>query len=287
MATTRTLRHALAGLALASVLPLAACKKDDADKTPGEVAADDPGAIAEDGNDAHAVETNGMLLTSTLVATTAGSTLSVASAAPGDLSTADVGDATKALFFPRRCLDVTHDPATRTVTYVFTGCLGPAGLARVQGKLVATYAAEPGKLTLDLVASSLQLNGATVDFSAHADIVAEGVARTMTWKGQLSGVNARGREISRTTDKKLTWTVGERCLGVSGTSEGRVRGRNLRTVVTDYERCQRACPEAGGRITTTNLDNGKTVELRFDGSDRAIFVGAKGTESTIPLLCTE
>ena len=290
MAATPSLRRGapatLAVLALA--LLGAACKKDGAKPDPTEAAADDPTAIAEDGNDANAVETNGMLLTSTLVATTAGSTLSVASSTPGagELATADVGDATKALFFPRRCLEVTHDPATRTVTYTFSGCIGPAGLASVRGSLVATYTAEPAKLTLELVATDLQINKSTVDWSARAEIVAAGAARTMTWKAQLEGVNARGREIARTTDKTLTWTVGERCLGVSGTSEGRVRGRNLRTVVTDYERCQRACPEAGGTITTTNLYNGKTVELRFDGTDHATFVGAKGAETSIPLLCT-
>lgn len=284
--TTRArLSVAVLGLGLVGLGP-AACKKRT---TPVEVV-DDPTALAEDGTDVNVIETNGQLLTSTLVATTSTGTLSVASAGdllPGDLATQDVGDATKALYFPRTCLAVAHDAATRTVTYTFAGCLGPNGLARVRGEVKATYTAEVGKLVLQLVATDLQLNGATVDWNATAEIGAEGVARTMRWRATLSGTTARGRELSRTTDKTLTWTVGERCLGVSGSSEGTVRGRNLRTVVTDYRRCQRGCPEAGGKITTTNLDTGKVVEIRFDGTDQATFVGPNGAEKALPLLCTE
>jgi hypothetical protein len=274
-------------LALGLALALGACKKD-------EVAAiavvEDPTAVAEDGSDVSVLETNSQLLTSTLVATTSSGSLSLASAGdllPGDLSTADVGDATKALYFPRACLAVAHDAGTRTVTYTFSGCIGPNGLARVRGEVKATYSADAGRLVLDLVATDLQLNGATVDWSAKAEVSAEGVARTMRWRAQLSGTTGRGRELTRTTDKTLTWTVGERCVGVSGSSEGAVGKRNLRTVVTDYRRCQRGCPEAGGKITTTNLDNGKVVEIRFDGTDQATYVTPNGKEKSLPLQCAE
>ncbi len=268
-----------------SLLASSACRKKDTN----EPVVDDPLAMAEDASDANNVETNGQLLTSTLVATSTSGTLSVASASDlvtSDLGTADVGDATKALYFPRGCLTVVHDAATRTVTYTFAGCIGPAGLAKLRGEVKATYAASQATLVLDLVATDLQVNGATLDWTAHAEITAEGVARTMRWKAQLAGQTARGRDLARTTDKTLQWVVGERCLAVSGTSEGKVRSRNLRTEVTDYRRCQRGCPEAGGVIKTTNLDNGKTVEIRFDGTDQATFVGANGKESTLPLLCS-
>lgn len=272
-------------LALGVALTVGACKKDE---PPAVAIADDPTAIAEDGADVSVLETNGQLLTATLVATTSTGTLSVASAGdllPADLATADVGDATRALYFPRSCLDVAHDAGTRTVTYTFSGCVGPNGLARVRGEVKATYTAEVGTLVLDLVATDLQLNGATVDWSAKAEVSAEGVRRTMRWRAQLAGTTARGRELARTTDKTLTWTVGERCLGVSGSSEGTVGKRNLRTVVTEYRRCQGGCPEAGGKIETTNLDNGKVVEILFDGSDQATYVSASGKEKALPLLC--
>lgn len=277
---------------LSGVLALVAasgCRKKDTTSTPGDPAADDPLAMAEDATDANNSETNGQLVTSTLVATSTSGSLSIASAEDlqaGDLGTLDVGDATKALYFPRGCLTVTHDVATRTVTYVFAGCIGPSGLAKLRGEVKTTYATVANTLVLDLVATELQVNGATLDWSAHAEITADGVARTMKWKAQLSGKTARGRELARTTDKTLSWVVGERCLAVSGSSEGKVRSRNLRTEVVDYKRCARGCPEAGGRITTTNVDNGKTVEIRFDGSDQATYVDAKGTASTVPLLCS-
>ncbi len=272
----------------ASLLVVTACRKKD--DTPDDlVVADDPLAMAEDGSDANTVETNGQLLTSTLVATSTSGSLSVASASDlgfGDLRTQEVGDGTKALYFPRGCVDVVHDATTKTATYTFAGCTGPSGLARVRGTVRATYAAEGGVLVLDLTADDLQISGATLDVHARAEITAEGVARTMRWKAEIAGQTARGRELTRTSDKTLKWTVGERCLAVEGTSEGKIRSRNLRTVVSDYRRCQRGCPEDGGVITTTNLDSGKVVEIRFDGTDEATFVGPNGTETALPLLCS-
>ena len=267
---------ALLGSAL--VLGTAACKKDTTD--PNVEVADEPRLLAEDGTDAAAAETDAEVLTSSLVsATAAGGSLSLASTdlTGGELGTLGVGDGAKAIFFPKGCLTVTSDEAAKTVTYRFSSCAGPNGIFQLTGTLVATYALEPGKLTLDIVGTDLTLNRSSVDWTSHAQITANGADRAMAWTGTLSGTTARGREFSRTNQKVVSWRFGERCFAVSGVSEGNVRGRYLRTEVADFKRCRGSCPEAGGRITITNKNETVKVEILFDGTSSASYTTPKGS----------
>jgi hypothetical protein len=276
----------LSTLALASVVVLAsaACRKDDGVTSPD---GDDPASLAEDGTDSTAAETDIEIVTSSLVsATTTGGSLSLASTGElgaSNLSAQGIGDGAKAIYFPRNCLSVAHDAATRTVTYDFADCTGPNGIFKIKGVVTATYQNAPDKLVLDIVGTDLRINRAIVDWSATAEITTDGVARSMHWKAALSGTTARGKTFSRTNDKVVTWRLGERCFGVSGVSEGKVRDRALRIEVTDFRRCQGACPEAGGGITISNQAKVR-IEIVFDGSNQATYTGPKG-KTTFPLAC--
>jgi len=254
----------------------AACKKDTPD--PGVEVADDPRLLAEDGTDSAAAETDTEVLTSSLVsATAAGGSVSLSST---DLSGGTLGAAgagAKAIYRPKGCLTVTADAPAKTVTYVFAGCLGPNGLGRLTGTLVATYAVADEKLTLDIVGTDLTLNRSTVDWTSHAEITASGADRQMLWKATLSGTTARGKEFARTNAKTVTWRYGEKCFGVSGVSEGNVRGRYLRTEIANFKRCQGTCPEAGGRITIANKNDKVKVEILFDGTSAATYTGPRGS----------
>ncbi len=289
MGTTKAIcaRWARAGLvAVAALLVIAssACKKDG---TPATDTAEDPLALAEDGTDSAAAETDAEIVTSSLVSPTPSSgSLTLASTselAGGGLATAAVGDGAKALYFPKGCLTVASDDAAKTVTYDFADCAGPNGIFRIRGRVLATYATGPGMLTLDLVGNDLQVNRSTIDWSAHAAISAAGLARSMHWQGTLSGTTARGKTFSRTNTKDVAWRFGERCYAVSGTSEGKVRDRFLRTEITDFRRCQGACPEAGGKVTISNAAKLK-VEITFDGTSQATYTTPKGT-SVVDLAC--
>lgn len=272
---------------------LAACDKKG--KEPEPLDTSDPNVIAEDGSDSVATEIDTELITGSLVAGGAVDGLRLASTDVNgtDLSTREVGDGAKALYFPRGCLDAVNDPATSTVTYTFKnvpgalsrGCTGPNGLLHIVGQVKATYKTEPGKLILDLVGTGIEVNRATIDWSAHAEIVADGANRTMTWKGQLTGETPRKRAFSRTNQKVVQWRLGERCYAVSGTSEGDVSRRALKTEITSFRRCAGACPEAGGRIVVTDLTKQKRVELSFDGSNVATFTAPNGNQSRVQMLC--
>ena len=279
--------RALLVVLLVGALSITACAGKDSAPSPST---DESVLLGQDGADTATTESDAELLVSSLVSPAASGGLpSLSSFDPANLSTADFGDGAKAIFFPRGCLTTAHDTAAKTVTYTFATCAGPNGLLRITGEIKATYAAaDGGGLALDIAGDGLTLNRATVDLHADAVITApKPLKRAMTWKAQLSGTTARGRTFTRTNDKTVTWRVGERCFSFSGTSEGAVKGRILKTVVRAFLRCQAACPEAGGSIAITNVDSGKTVEIDFDGTSSARLKLASGVSEIVPLFCSE
>jgi len=279
-------RASLAVLTGVLVLVTSACKKDSGTTTP-DPATEDPQLLAEDGTDSAAAEIDTEVVTSSLIsATPTSGSLTLASTSDlsgGMLGTASVGDGAKALYFPKGCLTVTSDDVAKTVTYDFLSCAGPNGIFHITGRVVATYSTAPGTLTLNMVGNDLQVNRSIVDWTAHADISSAGLAREMHWQGTLSGTTARGKTFSRTNTKVVDWRFGERCYGVSGVSEGKVRDRFLRTEITDFRRCQGACPEAGGKIVISNAAKVK-VEITFDGTAEATYTTPKGSV-TFDLAC--
>ena len=246
------------------VVSAAGCKKSS-NGTPEELISDDSALRAGDGTDSFSAEADAQIVTTSLISP---------SAAGGSLAL--IGDSAKAIYFPRSCLTVTSDSATKTVTYVFDSCAGPNGILKLTGTMIPTYEVSPDKLVFNITGTNLIVNQSTVDWSARAEVTASGAARTMVWHGTLSGETARGKAFDRTNDSTLSWRLAERCLALSGVSEGHVRGRYLRTEVTDFKRCQGSCPEAGGRITISNEAKVK-VEIRFDGTSRATYATPKGS----------
>ncbi len=277
-------RHALLVLLVTASLGCKNGKKHD-DGTPD---ADDDTALVEDGSDSAAAESDSQLITSSLVSGAPGP-LKPASAelTSDDTSFNAFGDGAKAIYFPRNCLQVQADEATSTAKYVFDRCMGPNGLRNVTGTVEARYTVQPGELRLELTATDLRVNRAMIDWTASAVVTQKDGTRTMTWRGQLAGVTARGREFTRTNERTVEWQLGESCFTLNGTSDGEVGARQLHSEIQNYRRCRRACPDAGGKVIVTNVTKNKTVEIRFDGTNRATVVGPNGGESSIPLLCGE
>jgi hypothetical protein len=268
------------------------CRDRTTDKNAGPEI--DDLSFAEEGADTSAAESDAQLLTSSLVsASTSGIGLASVDLSDSDLGTRDIGDGAKAIYFPRSCLEVTQDTAAQTATYKFDNCMGPNGLRGVKGQVSAHYTINPEHLHLEITADNLTINDATVDWAATADITAVGADRSMTWKAQLLGVTAGKRSFSRNNEHTVAWRLGEPCLEVSGFSSGAIQkrdqaegeGREIRTDISDFKRCRGGCPEAGGKISVTNVSKNKVIELRYDGTNRATFVAPNGKESSVPLLC--
>ena len=266
------------------------CRAKDKDKD--TASPDDDTAAIEDGSDTAAAETDSQLVTSSLVAATSPDSIGLASndLSNADISVATVGEGVKAIYFPRNCLEVA-DNGDQTATYAFKGCIGPNGLRAVTGNLKVKYQADPAShsLHLELTATDLIVNKASMDWSATAVITADpsSANRQMTWTAQLSGTTARGRTFTRTNQHTITWALGESCFTLDGTSEGEVGVRQIHTQIEGFRRCRRSCPDANGKIVITNVTKNKTYELDYDGTDHATYTNPKGQSVSIPLLCSQ
>ncbi len=161
----------------------------------------------------------------------------------------------------------------------------PAGLVHLSGTINVSWQVAASSLTINSSAQDFMINAATMTtWQATAAIAANGNARAMTWSATLAGAAASGRQFQRTNQKNLSWTVGQACVAVSGESDGIIAGANLKTTVTNYQRCAGACPQAGSEIQVDNLDNGHSIDIVYDGGHEAQLT-IDGKSETIGLLC--
>jgi hypothetical protein len=203
----------------------------------------------------------------------------------GGIVTQTLGDAAKAFYAPAGCLTVTDTPAQSQATYVFDDCTGPYGLVHITGTVTVGYSSSAAnQLTLSYSATGLQVNKATVDWTASADITANGAARTMVWTGTFSGTTGHGRPIARTNSKTYNWSVGVACLSVTGESNGTVTGNDLTVDILNWSRCADACPASGSEIKITDVTTNVVYDLTYGDGD-ATYTDSNGDRITFTPLC--
>ncbi len=240
--------------------------------------------LADDGTDTSGAEGDAVSLTGALLSSNGGTVGLASDTGSGStISLDNIGNGARLFFLPVGCL-TTENPTTTSVKYTFDGCTGPRGLHTLTGVVDVTYATANGALTLDLTSKGLQVNKATLDWTAKSTITASGAMRTMKWSGHFTGMTGGGREIARDSNKTVTWLVGDSCVEINGTSEGTVGARDVRTELISYKRCKASCPEAGSEIKVTHLSVGKTVDLVY-GTGEATFTDAAGDKVTFVPLC--
>ena len=190
-------------------------------------------------------------------------------------------------YHPAGCLDASSDDATKTVTYTFNDCTGPLGLVHLTGTVKLVWSSSgPTNLQLVFSAQGFKINKATItDWNATAVITANGNDRDMTWTASLNGVTGGGRQFDRTNNKDIKWTDGTPCIAVSGSSDGTLTGLHLVTTITDYQRCVDSCPAAGSEINVRDVDNGKSIDIKYLGGPKAQFTSGDGAVTVLPLLC--
>ena len=203
----------------------------------------------------------------------------------GDIRPQGIGDAAKAFYLPQGCLVVTVDAAKSQAIYAFNDCTGPYGLVHITGNVVVGYSSSGlTQLSLTYAAAGLKINGATVDWSATANITASISSRDMVWDGKFSGTTGHGRAIQRTNHKEYKWTVGVPCLSVSGTSDGTVTGHDLHVDVIGYSRCVGACPASGSEIKITDVTANKIYDLKY-ATNEATYTEPTGQSVTFTPWC--
>jgi hypothetical protein len=256
---------------------------------------DDSVALAEDGTDANDVESQSSALTASFT---------LACDDFSDPATSVIASSGVSSFFtPQSCISATQDIANSTVTYTLGAngipCTGPWGLAGIQGTVVVVYSKAQNGIQLAITGTDLAYNvrrpsHATANLTATATLTAPTTsvdggslvgARELTWTGSLNGMTARGNPFSRTANWVTDWRVGESCVSLNGSATGDVDGRDLKTTVSNYQRCLGTCPAAGGSITIQSNTNGEQVELDYNGGNDATFKGVTGAETKIDLAC--
>lgn len=248
---------------------------------------DDSVALAEDGTDANDVESQSSALTASFTL------------ACGDFSDPEASvtasSGVGSFFTPQSCISAAQDSASNTVTYTLGAngipCAGPWGLAGITGTVTVVYSKADDGLKLDITGNGLAFNSrrpnhATADLKATATLTSPSAgAREMNWTGSLTGNTARGNAFSRTANWDTQWRVGESCVSLNGSADGDVDGRDLKTTVSNFQRCLGACPASGGEIKIDSSSNGEEVKLDFNGGNDATFTGVTGKQTKIDLAC--
>jgi hypothetical protein len=204
----------------------------------------------------------------------------------GEMQLDNVGDAAKAFYKPAGCLVVTDDTANLKATYKFADCTGPYGLVHITGEVDVTYSSSAAnQLTVNFSATGLKINRSTIDWTATANVTANGTARDMVWDGKFNGTTAHARAFQRTNHKEYKWTVGQACLAVNGSSDGTVTGHELKTDVTSFSICKGGCPEAGSEIKITDVTANKVYDLKWNAGD-ATYTGPDGKSINYTPICS-
>ncbi len=243
--------------------------------------------LAADGTQTAEAENDVAALSQVLVGEGASGELQPATAlVEGALTPAEIGDRAKAFFAPAGCLAVTNDVAAKKVTYLFNGCTGPKGLAKVTGAVTVTWAVTgTSAMHLDYAATGLQINAGSYDWSAAADVTASGTQRTAKWTGSVKGTTGNGVSVDRSNEKVFTWDTSDACLTIDGTSSGTYGERRLKTTIAGFKKCKGSCPEAGGTLVLEDPDDGRTVTVTFNGTGRATVTGTRNVSTTVTLAC--
>src|SRR6185437_13848698 len=161
--------------------------------------------------------------------------LLASSLVPSDLLPTSV-ETLRAVYLPRACL-TTAATGTDETTFTFSSCLGPNGLLGVSGTIAVHYVTGPSSLHLDVTMTAVKLNGAELAGAAKADITESGANRSMTWSAEIAGTTANAKKFSHTSTHTITWSLGDKCFSLAGTSDGQVRAREIKTDIENFNRC--------------------------------------------------
>lgn len=262
-------RLALSSLLCSSVLASAACGGSNAtfSSMDAEVAAD-------------STDTADVVSGLTSV-TTDGVDLS-ASGLTSDQAATAAATAAGTKFLINACM--TKNVVGNVATYTMNSCTGPYGLLLVTGTLTATYTVSvvggTPSVTVNLAATGIKVNGMTVDVATTAKISGPTNNRSASVTSTSKAVTARGNTITHAGMYDATWDG--MCMTLTGSFSTQTPGNSYATVISNYKKCQNACPTQGTVIFTT-LAN--TLTITYSGGKMAKLVLNGGKEQTLGLLC--
>jgi hypothetical protein len=195
-------------------------------------------------------------------------------------------------FAPIGCAEVTRDGAS--LTYELDECTGPLGARAISGSVFVTFSRPDSEdddsegddseeiLGIEVTSEDLRTNDRELTLSFEGTFSRDGDMGKRLDLHSMTAVSGDDVEITRDMQSTLTWERGSQCVTVDGSGTQTVNERTLDVEIEEYTRCARECPMAG-RVTVE--DESGSLDLEFDGSDRAQLETGDGTESEIALTC--
>lgn len=180
---------------------------------------------------------------------------------------------------PRGCATVRQ--TGRTITIEYNDCTGPRGVVHVRGRLdLEVGVATTGEVTVRGRADGLEVNRARLDIDTEATYRERGEDRELDVRTLGTGTGARGREVEREGEYRITWNTATQCARIDGSWSTRIGDADRGNDVA-VRRCANACPT--GTITHRRADATVTIEL--DGTATARWSGSRGRSGSFELPC--
>ncbi len=215
----------------------------------------------------------------------------VALDADADAIAAAIADAAGTTWSPSDC--VMSESVGPNVTWTLNNCAGPRGFVTVSGvaNLVVTGVAA-GTVGVNLTATDLQVNGATMTINSTGDISEQDGMRRLDMTTSGAGTLSGGTIVGRAGTWNATFDAS--CLTLGGQWTTSINDDTFwNTAVTNLTKCGAACPQSG-TITYTGVDNpnaeadinARNVTITFDGDATAAWVSTRGAIGNLPLACS-
>jgi hypothetical protein len=188
--------------------------------------------------------------------------------------------------WPGGCATVVQTGADVTITY--NDCTGPRGLVHVTGELDLTISVSGAAISVHASASDLEVNMATIDFTADGTLTTSGTMQSLAVTASGSGTGPRGNAIDHNGNYTVTWDSSDTCRTIDGSWSTDLTtpvATAERANTVDLMRCGDSCPT--GTFTHKYL-GGALLTLTFNGTATASWaatVGATSTSGTIALTC--
>jgi hypothetical protein len=255
----------------AALVPFVACKDD------GGTADDEATAAAQGGDSVQVTDDEAQTVALTLDGS--GSVGKLPAAQTGvELAVAAMARVGAALT-PPSCHGATQSGAT--VTYSFSECTGPYGMAHLTGTVVAVYSVSAAGASVHVTTTDFHVNQSTISVDADATYSDDGGSKSLTVSTDSSGTGPLGHTFTHEGDYTLAWTA--TCHTLDGSWSTTANGLARTTSVSDLSRCEGFCPASGGSISHT-YRNGATLTLTYEGA--TLHWAGNNRSGTIALTCT-
>ena len=185
--------------------------------------------------------------------------------------------------FPGGCAQAVA--SGNKVTYVLTQCTGRYGISHVNGTMEVTFSKVAGGIKAHLVAPSLKLNQSTLSIDSTATITFSGQTATLAVASQCTGTGPRGNTVAISGTYGLTFNAENQCMALQGNWSAEVDSKTWTLSISNFERCENACPRDGGKVEFTGGIKDVVVSVQFQGTNQAPWESTRGSSGTIQLQC--